>query len=88
MPHVLHLVRDPADPVAREVIARQVRDPATRVSVVLLGNGSAADTWTALPVEIHRLVPDPTPVTASPHPPLTYTGLLDLIFAADRVVTW
>jgi hypothetical protein len=73
----------------REIVARQARDPATRVSVVLLSRTGAGDPVAlGLPGEVHRLVDESAPAGVSPAPALTYPDLLDLIFAADSVVSW
>ncbi len=87
MPHVLHLVKDPTDARARDVIAEQARDPEVRLSVVLIQDAAGADD--TLPGEVHRLVEggDAASVTG-PHRSITTSELLDLIFAADSVVTW
>jgi hypothetical protein len=88
MPHVLHLVHEPGPPAACETIARQARDPATRVSVVLLPSGpAAADPAPDLPAGTRRLQ-DGRGSADARHAPITYRELLDLIFEADTVVTW
>jgi hypothetical protein len=87
MPHILHLVKDPANPAALEVIARQAGDPGMRVTVVLLQD--AARLRLPLPGRVYRLDGDSDGSPAeSSHPPLTHAALLDLIFEADTVVTW
>jgi hypothetical protein len=87
VPHVLHLVTDPADRTAREVITRQAADPATRVSVVLLSDPPGDVVPDGFPGEVLRLT-GATPADGSARRPITYRGLLDLIFTADSVVTW
>ena len=73
MAAVVHLLKgDP--PLARAVIDQHV-SAGDHVTVVVLP-GSAAPELPAL-VEVRRLDGD-----------LTYSALLDLIFSADRVVTW
>jgi hypothetical protein len=73
----------------REIVGRQARDPATRVSVVLLSGTGASDPGAlGLPGEVHRLAGESPPAEVSPAPALTYADLLDLIFAADSVVSW
>lgn len=86
MAHVLHLVKDPRLPIARETIRRQVEDPDTRVTVVLLPQAPAA----ALPPadRVYRLGAPPAGEEASPYPTITHDQLLDLLFEADTVVAW
>ena len=74
MAAVLHLLKGADTTLARSVLDRQVRD-GDRVTVVVLPGGAAP----ALPagVPIRRLDGD-----------LSYAELVELIFAADQVVTW
>jgi hypothetical protein len=82
MPHILHLVKDPANRTALQVLAAQARDPANRLSVVLI---QAAEGLTdPLPGDVFRLDGG----AGSPYPTIDHSRLLDLIFAADTVVTW
>jgi hypothetical protein len=76
MPSVLHILKADSTPFAATVIDTSSREPDTQVTVVLL-HGAAAP---SLPAGIAvRRISDGD---------LDYAGLLDLIFAADRVVTW
>ena len=83
MPRVLHIVTDRASQVALEVLAEQSRDPSIALSVVLAQE--AADLAAPLPGEVFRLGDGGA---ASPYPEIDHDRLLDLIFAADTVVTW
>ena len=90
MPHVLHLLREPGPSAARETIASQVRDPATRVSVVLLPGDAPAEP-PGVPADWPpgtRRLQDGTGSADARHPAITYRELLALIFEADTVVTW
>ena len=87
MAHVLHLVKNPADAAALEVIRAQAADSSMQVSVVLMHD--AVRLAEPLPGRVYRLrddhpgLPDAVgPGTIGP------TELLDLVFAADSVVTW
>jgi hypothetical protein len=87
VPHVLHLVKDPANTAAFDVIHAQAADPDVRVSIVLLQD--ALRLAEPLPGEVYRLSGDHPDL--SPPPGSRVIGpseLLDLIFAADSVVTW
>ena len=85
MPHLVHLVRDSSDPTLLDVIARQAADPAVHVSVVLLpGAGPGAGSLTG---DVYRLIEDGT-TGSGDHRSLDHTQLLQLIFAADSVVSW
>jgi hypothetical protein len=83
MPRVLHLVKDPANRLAFDVLAAQARDPAIALAVVLLQDAAALAE--PLPGEVVRLGDG---ASGSPYPAIDHGRLLDLIFAADTVVTW
>ncbi len=72
----LHLVKGDSAALAGAVIESNVREADARVTVVLLDGGAAP----ALPegVAVRCLAPGD----------LDYTGLLDLVFAHDHVITW
>jgi hypothetical protein len=88
VPHVLHLVKDPANAAALDTIRAQTADPDVRISVVLVQD--ALRLAEPLPGDVYRLaaghhdVLPPTPGSRTIGP----SELLDLIFAADSVVTW
>ncbi|MEX2221452.1 MAG: hypothetical protein WEG40_06615 [Candidatus Rokuibacteriota bacterium] len=72
----LHLLKGDSAALAASVIESNSREAGARVTVVLLDGAGAPP----LPagVTARRLAPDD----------LDYAGLLDLIFAHDRVITW
>ena len=74
MAAVLHLLKRGHTALARTVIDQHVR-AGDHVTVVVLPGTTPPDLPAAVPVR--RLDGD-----------LSYTQLLDLIFSADRVVTW
>ena len=74
MTAVLHLLKSGEATLAARVIDQHVR-AGDQVTVVVLPGGVASGLPAA--VSLHRLYVD-----------LTYSQLLDLIFSADRVVTW
>jgi hypothetical protein len=82
MTRVLHIVKDPANQVAFDVLAEQGRDPSIALSVVLAQD--AAGLTGPVPGEVFRL----GDAGRSPYPAIDHSRLLDLIFAADTVVTW
>ena len=87
MAHVLHLVKDPADSAALEVIRAQAADPGMQVSVVLMHD--AVRIAEPLPGRIYRLRDDHPGLPGAAGPgTISPAELLDLIFAADSVVTW
>ena len=53
MPHILHLVKDPANSTALEVIRAQAADPSVRLSVVLMQD--AVRLAEPLPGRVYRL---------------------------------
>ncbi len=86
MPHVLHLIKDPTNRAALDTLARQARDPSVSLSVVLLQD--ATRFTEPLPGKVFRLDEGRENGASSPYPTITHSHLLDLIFAADTVVTW
>lgn len=69
----LHLLREPGDQLALEVISRQL-EAGDEVRVVVLA--SAAGTVVPAGAEILTM------------PPLQYDGLVDLLSWCERVVSW
>ena len=87
MPHVLHLVKDPANAAALEVIRAQAADPGMQVSVVLMH--AAVRLTESLPGHVYRLQDGHSGLPeASGTRAIGPAELLDLVFAADSVVTW
>ena len=74
MAAVVHLLTRGEPALASTVIDQHVRG-GDQVTVVVLPGGAVPDLPTAVP--LRRLDVD-----------LSYSELLDLIFSADRVVTW
>ncbi|MBI2527706.1 MAG: hypothetical protein HYV93_17205 [Candidatus Rokubacteria bacterium] len=76
MPRYLHLLKSDSGQLAAPVIESIGREPDSSVTVVLLDDAP----------------PPPLPHTARllrlGDAPLDYSGLLDLIFEADRVIVW
>jgi hypothetical protein len=85
MPHVLHLVKDPANSAALEVIRAQAVEPGMRLSVVLMHD--AVGLTEELPGQIYRLQ-DGHAVLPAGSASIGPAELLDLVFVADSVVTW
>ena len=87
MPHVLHLVKDPGNAAALEVIRTQATEPSMRLSVVLMHD--AVRLTESLPGHVYRLREEHQDLPASPgSDTIGPAELLDLVFAADSVVTW
>jgi hypothetical protein len=85
--HILHLVKDPENATALDAIRAQSADPDVQLSIVLMHD--AVRLAEPLPGHVYRLhdghpgLPDSSgPAVISP------AELLDLVFAADSVVTW
>lgn len=87
MANVLHLIKDPGNTTALDVIRAQAADPSVRLSVVLMHD--ALRLAEPLPGHVYRLRDGhhdlPTP---SGSEEIDSAELLDLIFAADSIVTW
>lgn len=86
MPHVLHLVKDPENATALEVLRTQAADPSVRLSVVLMHD--AVRLAEPLPGQVYRLRDGHRDLPATDSHAIGPSELLDLIFAADSVVTW
>ena len=87
MPHVLHLVKDPEDANALGAIRAQAAEPGVQLSVVLMHD--AVGLTEALPGHVYRLREEHRDLPASSgSDTIGPTELLDLIFAADSVITW
>ena len=87
MPHILHLVKDPGNATAIEVIRAQAADPGMRLSVVLMHD--AVRLAEPLPGQIYRLRDGHLDLPAqSGSDAIGPAELLDLIFMADSIVTW
>ncbi len=83
MPQVLHLIKSSVPAYTLSLIRRQSREPNTILTVVLLHGAAPPPLPTG--VRIHRLVDDASTRSSDA---LTYSQLLDLIFAADQVIAW
>ena len=87
MPHVLHMVKDSGNTAALEVIRAQATEPGMRLSVVLMHD--AVRLTEPLPGQVYRLREEHSDLPApSGSDTIGPAELLDLIFAADSVVTW
>ena len=83
MPHVLHLLKAPVPDHALSAIQRQSREPDTTLTVVLREGAKAPPLPSG--VRVRRVIEESS--TRDPGT-LTYAELLDLIFAADQVISW
>jgi hypothetical protein len=83
VPHVLHIVKDPGNTTALEVIRAQANQADVQLSVVLMQD--AVRLATPLPGHVYRLQDGHSDLEAGA---IGSAQLLDLIFAADSVVTW
>jgi hypothetical protein len=87
VPRILHLVKDPRNATALEVIRAQASQPDVQLSVVLMQD--AVRLSSPLPGHVYRLQVGHADLASEPGPgTIGSAQLLDLIFAADSVVTW
>jgi hypothetical protein len=84
--HVLHLVKDPTNATALETIRAQAADPDVRLTVVLMQD--AVGLAEPLPGQVYRLRDEHHNLPPSGPGAIGPAELLDLVFAADSVVTW
>jgi hypothetical protein len=83
VPHVLHLVKDPGNTTALEVIRAQAKQADVQLSVVLMQD--ALRLATPLPGRVYHLQDGHSDLGPGA---IDSAQLLDLIFSADSVVTW
>jgi hypothetical protein len=83
VPRILHLVKDPGNATALEVMRAQASQPDVQLSVVLMQD--AVRLATPLPGQVYRLQDGHSDLRGGT---IDSAQLLDLIFAADSVVTW
>jgi hypothetical protein len=85
--HILHLIKNPGNSTALEVIRAQATDPSVQLSVVLMHD--ALGLAEPLPGHVYRLRGGHHDLPAHAGPDAIGSAeLLDLIFAADSIVTW
>lgn len=83
MPHILHIVKDPGNATALAVIRAQASQPDVQLSVVLMQD--AVRLAAPLPGQVYRLQDGHSDLGPGT---IGSAQLLDLVFAADSVVTW
>ncbi len=90
MPRLLHLLKDPTDRTALDVLAQQARDPSITLEIVLVHDAAIATRFPEpLPGTVFRLAEGGKPgASGSPYPAIDHSRLLELIFSADTVVSW
>ena len=89
MRHVLHLIKDPTNRTAFDVVTHQAADPEIQLSVVLMQDAVRLELPGEPSVKVFRLDNRPANGNAmSPYPHIGHAELLDLIFMADTVITW
>jgi hypothetical protein len=83
VPHILHIVKDPGNATALAVIRAQASQPDVQLSVVLMQD--AVRLAAPLPGQVYRLQDGHSDLGPGT---IGSAQLLDLVFAADSVVTW
>jgi len=83
VPHILHIVKDPGNATALAVIRAQASQPDVQLSVVLMQD--AIRLAAPLPGQVYRLQDGHSDLGPGT---IGSAQLLDLVFAADSVVTW
>lgn len=83
MPRILHIVKDPGNATALAVIRAQASQPDVQLSVVLMQD--AVRLAAPLPGQVYRLQDGHSDLGPGT---IGSAQLLDLVFAADSVVTW
>ena len=80
---ILHLLKDPVSPLALQLLSSQTAAQANPSVVVLLSSIGALP---ALPkCTVYRVTEN---ALAQSNDTLSYDRLVDLVFEADRVLTW
>jgi hypothetical protein len=83
VPRILHIVKDPGNATALAVIRAQASQPDVQLSVVLMQD--AVRLAAPLPGQVYRLQDGHSDLGPGT---IGSVQLLDLVFAADSVVTW
>jgi hypothetical protein len=83
VPRILHIVKDPGNATALAVIRAQASQPDVQLSVVLMQD--AVRLTAPLPGQVYRLQDGHSDLGPGT---IGSAQLLDLVFAADSVVTW
>jgi hypothetical protein len=83
VPRILHIVKDPGNATALAVIRAQASQPDVQLSVVLMQD--AVRLAAPLPGQVYRLQDGHSDLGPGT---IGSAQLLDLVFAADSVVTW
>jgi len=93
MPKILHILKEPYSPLALEMIKEEAKNPQQEVLILLIQEAVKK----ALPlndsIKAYILKEDLEERGLTPPPNMKYTcinyqGMLDLIYQADKVVTW
>jgi sulfur relay protein TusB/DsrH len=93
MPKILHILKEPHSPHALEMIKEEAKNPQQEILILLIQEAVRK----AFPlnnfVKTYILKEDLEERGLIPPPDLNYTcinyqGMLDLIYQADKVVTW
>ncbi len=93
MPKILHILKEPQTPIALEMIRQEAKKPGQEIMILLIQEAVKK----ALPLndslKAYILKEDLEERGLTPPPNMkyiciNYQGMLDLIYQADKVVTW
>jgi sulfur relay protein TusB/DsrH len=93
MPIILHILKEPQAPIALEMIRQEAKKPDQEIMILLIQeavrktppmNDSLKTYILQEDLEERGLISPPN----DPYTCINYQGMLDLIYKADKVVTW
>ena len=93
MPTILHILKEPHSPVALEMINEEARNPDLKILILLIQEAVRKPIPSNSLVKIFILKEDlaergSTLPNNSNYTSINYQGMLDLIYQADKIVTW
>jgi len=91
MKPILHIVKDPDDLQAMEVIENQAKDNAYGVTVVFIEGGKSVSSIENVRTYLlsgNKGCEGDTPVNLPNIESVDYKGLIDLIFSVESITVW
>jgi sulfur relay protein TusB/DsrH len=90
---ILHILKEPQTPIALEMIRQETQKPNQEIMILLIQEAVQKTFPINDSLKIYILKEDleergPTPPTNTHYICINYQGMLDLIYQADKVVTW
>lgn len=93
MTKILHILKEPGSPIAMEVIKQEAQNPQQEILILLIQEAVREVLSLNHTLKTYVLKEDleDRGLTSPPHSSyacINYQGMLDLVYQADKVVTW